>query len=91
MPRTPDGKCDDYACPALSRHGYCQLTACIKTINTTYYDHNTQGVTTTTNPNLVTLSDQISLTDFGMEHYIDIYLKDHSAGDLLRLIAKRLK
>ena len=90
MARTSDGKCDDYACPALSSRGYCQLTGCMKTINTTYYDH-THGVTTTNVPNLVTISDQISLTDSGMEHYIDIYLKDHSAGDLLRLIAKKLK
>ena len=94
MTRTSDGKCDDYACPALSSRGYCQLTGCMKsssTVKTIYYDYSPDGVTTTNNPNLITFSGLTSLTDSGMEHYIDIYLKDHSAGDLLRLIAKRLK
>ena len=77
--KTVDGKCDDYSCGCRNVDGYCQLTACIKTVSSTT-SSNTSG-------DYIFVLDKTAVTDYGMKKTIELYLKDHSWSDLMNVIA----
>ena len=81
--KTADGKCDDFSCPCRTEYGYCSLSACLKHSNV-WEAYDTK---TTSTGDFVEVGPMTELTDEGMKKYIQLYLKDHSVADLLKILA----
>ena len=73
-------KCNDTDCVYRTSLGYCSVTGCRKmsgSITTTVADPG----------NYIEVVKQTSATDQGVKEYIELYLKDHSLSDLMRILA----
>jgi len=75
--RYSDGKCDNNSCPCLNVNGYCNLTACMIPVET--YTNATSGY--------IEVLAQTNITDVGMAKAIEIYLRDHTVSELLKVVA----
>ena len=81
--KTADGKCDDFSCPCRTELGYCSLSACLKHSNV-WEAYGTRIIST---GDFVEVGSMTNITDYGMRQYIQLYLKDHSVADLLKILA----
>ena len=73
------GKCANFSCACMTPEGYCSLTACI---------HTMPSVTSSaTSGDSVEFVLQSSVSDESLKTFIELYLKNHTLSDLMRVLA----
>ena len=79
MHRDRFGRCENYSCGCRTSDGYCQVTACIYSVPTV--------TSSATSGDSVEFVLQSSVSDESLKTFIELYLKNHTLSDLLKVLA----
>ena len=79
MHRDRFGRCENYSCGCRTPDGYCQVTACIYSVPTV--------TSSATSGDSVEFVIQSSVSDESLKTFIELYLKNHTLSDLMRVLA----
>ena len=77
--KNSEGICTEYSCACRSSDGYCRLSACIKVAPSV--------TSSSTSGDYIEFVLQSSVSDASLKTFIELYLKNHTLSDLMRVLA----
>ena len=73
------GKCNNFSCACRTSDGYCRVTSCIQAMPSV--------TSSATSGDSIEYVVQSSVSDASLKTFIELYLKNHTLSDLLKVLA----